>query len=45
VPKPGELWYLAKAVSKRHLISVTLNVGKPSFTAYDADGKVIDQYP
>ncbi len=44
VPKPGELWYLAKAESKRHLICVTVQNGKPSYTAYEADGKVIDQH-
>ena len=44
VPKPGELWYLAKAESKRHLISVTIRDGKPEYVAYEADGKVIDQH-
>jgi hypothetical protein len=44
VPKPGKLWYLAKAASKRHLICVTIQNGKPSYVAYEADGKVIDQY-
>ena len=44
VPKPGELWYLAKAESKRHLICVTIQNGKPSYVAYEADGKVIDQH-
>ncbi len=44
VPKPGELWYLAKAESKRHLICVTVQNGKPSYVAYEADGKVIDQH-
>ncbi len=44
VPKPGELWYLAKAASKRHLICVTVQNGKPSYVAYEADGKMIDQH-
>ena len=44
VPNPGELWYLAKAESKRHLISVTIRDGKPEYVAYEADGKVIDQH-
>ena len=44
VPKPGELWYLASAASKRHLICVTIRDGKPSYAAYEADGKVIDQH-
>ena len=44
VPKPGELWYLAKAESKRHLICVTIQNGKPFYVAYEADGKVIDQH-
>ena len=44
VPKPGKLWYLAKAASRRHLICVTVQNGKPSYVAYEADGKVIDQY-
>jgi hypothetical protein len=45
VPKPGELWYLAKAESRRHLICVTLNNGQASYAAHEADGKVIDQHP
>ena len=44
VPKPGELWYLAKAESKRHLICVTIQGGKPTYTAHEADGKIIDQF-
>ena len=44
VPKPGKLWYLAKAASRRHLICVTVQNGKPSYVAYEADGKVIDQH-
>ena len=44
VPKPGELWYLAKAESKRHLICVTIQNGKPFYVAYEAEGKVIDQH-
>ena len=44
VPKPGELWYLAKAESKRHLICVTIQNGKPFYVAYEEDGKVIDQH-
>ena len=44
VPKPGELWYLAKAERKRHLICVTVQNGKPSYVAFEADGKMIDQH-
>ena len=44
VPKPGEVWYLAKAESKRHLICVTISDGKPNYVAFEANGKVIDQH-
>ena len=45
VPKPGEVWYLAKAESKRHLICITISDGKPNYVAFEANGKVIDQHP
>jgi len=44
VPKPGEVWYLAKAESKRHLICVTIRNGKSDYVAYEANGKVIDRH-
>ena len=44
VPKTDEVWYLAKAESKRHLICVTIFNGKPYYVAYEANGKVIDRY-
>ena len=44
VPKTDEVWYLAKAESKRHLICVTIRNGKPDYVAYEANGKVIDRH-
>ena len=42
--KTDEVWYLAKAESKRHLICVTIRNGKPDYVAYEANGKVIDRH-
>ena len=45
VPKPGTscgTW--PRPASRRHLICVTVQNGKPSYVAYEADGKVIDQH-
>jgi hypothetical protein len=40
-----ERWYLARALSARHFILVTLQGRHQHFEAIDDDGRVIDRYP
>ena len=37
-------WYLAKAVSARHFLLMTVEQNKQTVTAISSDGSVIDQY-
>jgi len=45
VPDPEDVWYLARAESKRHAIIMTLQGQHRSFVVVDEDGEVIDTYP
>lgn len=50
VSKPRSLknkkipWYIAKAISKRHIILVELTQHRRTFTAIDAQGNLLDDY-
>ena len=42
--KAGSVWYLAKTVSARNFVLVTLQGSARSYTAFDSKGNVIDTY-